>query len=53
MNVIKILLLVIVFFLSLAFLVHICSKNKYILKYHSKKRKLEIYPQDRSQQPHR
>lgn len=38
------LLLIITFFLELAFLVHICAKNKYALKYSSKDRKIEIYP---------
>ena len=44
----KILLIIIAFFLGMSFLVHICSRNKYILRYISKKRKIEIYPKDRS-----
>ena len=40
---------VISFFLGLAYLVHMCAKNKYTLKYSSKKRKIEIHPsQDKS-----
>ena len=48
MELIKILLIVIAFFLGLAFLVHICSKKRYGLRYCSKKRKIEIYPTDKS-----
>ena len=48
MKLIKILLIIIAFFLSLAFLVHICSKKRYALRYCSKKRKIEIYPVDKS-----
>ncbi len=48
MDLIKILLMMIAFFLGLAFLVHICSRKRYALKYSSKKRKIEIYPIDRS-----
>lgn len=50
-NLIKILLLVIAFFFGLAFLVHICSKKRYALRYQSQKRKIEIYPMNRSH-PH-
>lgn len=53
MKLIEILLIIIAFFLSLAFLVHICSKNKYILRYYSKKRKIEIRPIHESHQTHR
>ena len=48
MDLIKILLMMIAFFLGLAFLVHICSRKRYALKYSSKKRKIEIYTTDRS-----
>lgn len=48
MRLIEFLLIIVAFFLGLAFLVHICSKNKYGLKYSSKKRKIEIYPIDKS-----
>ena len=48
MELIKVLLIIIAFFSELAFLVHICSKKKYGLKYCSKKRKIEIYPTDKS-----
>lgn len=44
MKLIEILLIVVTFFLGLGFLIHICSKNKYELKYSSQKRKIEIYP---------
>ena len=44
MELIKILLILVAFFLGLAFLVHICSKNKCSLKYSSDKRKIEICP---------
>ncbi len=53
MKLIKILLIIVAFFLSLAFLVHICSKNKCILRYYSKKRKIEIRPINESHQPNR
>ena len=47
-DLIKIILIIIAFFLEMTFLIHICSKNKCILRYISKKRKIEIYPIDRS-----
>lgn len=47
MELIKVLLIIIAFFLGLAFLVHICSKKRYVLRYCSKKRKIEIYPTDK------
>lgn len=53
MDLIKVLLITIAFFLGLAFLVHICSKNRYELRYYSKKRKIEICPIDKSHQTHR
>lgn len=50
MKLISILLILIVFFMGLGFLIHICSKNKYALCYCSQKRKIEIYPvMDKSQ----
>ena len=48
MELIKLLLIIIAFFLGLAFLVHICSKKRYALRYCSRKRKIEIYPTDKS-----
>ena len=48
MELIKVLLIIIAFFSGLAFLVHICFKKKYALKYCFKKRKIEIYPINRS-----
>ena len=53
MELIKVLLIIIAFFLGLAFLVHICSKKRYALRSCSKKRKIEIYPTDKSQPSHR
>lgn len=41
------------FLLGLGFLVHICSKSKYSVKYESTKRKFEIYPNDKSQTPNK
>ena len=44
------LLMKLVTFGGIGFLIHICSKNKYIFKYSSEKRKIEIYPEhDKSQ----
>ncbi|MBQ3414023.1 MAG: hypothetical protein IJH39_01455 [Clostridia bacterium] len=48
MEVVKIVLLLVVLFLGLAFLVHICAKHNCILKYSSQKRKIEICPKDKS-----
>lgn len=48
MRLIEILLMIVAFFIGIAFLVHICSKHNYALKYSSKKRKIEIYPMDKS-----
>jgi len=53
MELVKILLIIIAFFLGLSFLVHICSKHRYSLKYCSQKRKIEICPIDKSHQTHR
>ena len=53
MNLIEIILIIVAFFLGLAFLIHICSKNKCAFKYSSQKRKIEIYPLDKSHQPQR
>ena len=44
MKLIEILLIILVSFLGLAFLVHICSKNDYAIEYNSDKRKIKIYP---------
>lgn len=49
MKLIEFLLIIIAFFIGIGFLIHICSKNKYELKYSSQKRKIEIYPADKSQ----
>ncbi|MBQ2937843.1 MAG: hypothetical protein IJE05_03050 [Clostridia bacterium] len=48
MKLIEILLIIVAFFIGLEFLIHICSKNRYELKYSSQKRKIEIYPTDKS-----
>ena len=48
MRLVSFLLILIAFFIGLAFLVHICSKNRYAIKYVSQKRKIEIYPTDNS-----
>ena len=49
MELVENLLMKLVSFGGIGFLIHICSKNKYILKYSSEKRKIEIYPaQDKS-----
>ena len=45
MKLIYALLILIVFFAGIGFLIHICSKNKYVFKYVSLKRKIEIYPE--------
>jgi len=44
MKILTTLLVLITFFLGLAFLIHICAKSKYVLKYSSKNRKIETYP---------
>lgn len=49
MNILKILVLLVTFFLGMSFLVHICAKNKCSFKYTSTKRKIEICPKDKSQ----
>lgn len=50
MELIEHLLMKLVSFGGIGFLLHICSRNKYIFKYSSAKRKIEIYPeQDISQ----
>lgn len=54
MKILTTLLVLITFFLGLAFLIHICAKSKYVLKYSSKDRKIEIYPStDKSHPTHR
>ena len=50
MELIEHLLMKLVSFGGIGFLIHICSRNKYIFKYSSEKRKIEIYPnEDKSQ----
>ena len=50
----KIFFILIVTFIGLSILVHICSKNNYIIEYTSNKRKIKIYPtKDRSNQPNK
>lgn len=48
MEILTILVLLLAFFREIEFLIHICSKKKYILKITSKKRKIEICPIDKS-----
>ncbi len=49
MRLIGVLLILVVFFIGIGFLIHMCSKHRYQLKYYSKKRKIEICPIDKSQ----
>ena len=50
MELIEHLLMKLISFGGIGFLIHICSRNKYIFKYCSEKRKIEIYPdKDKSQ----
>ena len=44
MDLIEHLLMKLVSFGGIGFLIYICSRNKYIFKYSSEKRKIEIYP---------
>ena len=44
MELIENLLMKLISFGGIVFLIHICSRNKYIFKYSSEKRKIEIYP---------
>ena len=44
MDLIEHLLMKLVSFGGIGFLIYICSRNKYIFKYCSEKRKIEIYP---------
>ena len=53
MKLIEILLILITFFMGLSCIMYICSKNKCIFTYMSKKRKIEIYPLDKSHQQQR
>ena len=46
MDLIEHLLMKLVSFGGIDFLIHICSRNKYIFKYSSEKRKIEIYPNE-------
>lgn len=53
MELIEHLLMKLVSFGGISFLIYICSKNKYIFKYSSEKRKIEIYPnEDKSHNKH-
>lgn len=53
MKLIGILLIIIVSFMGLAILIYTCSKNNYVFKYTSDKRKIEICPaKDKSLQTH-
>ena len=36
--------IIVVSFIGLYFLIHICSKSDYVLEYSSNKRKIKIYP---------
>ena len=50
MELIEHLLMKLISFGGIGFLIHICSRNKYIFKYSFEKRKIEIYPnEDKSQ----
>ena len=50
MDLIEHLLMKLISFGGIGFLIYICSRNKYIFKYSSEKRKIEIYPkEDKSQ----
>ena len=46
MELIDHLLMKLISFGGIGFLIHICSRNKYIFKYSSEKRKIEIYPNE-------
>ena len=46
MELIEHLLMKLVSFGGIGFLLHICSRNKYIFKYSTLKRKIEIYPNE-------
>ena len=46
MELIEHLLMKLISFGGIGFLIHICSRNKYIFKYSSEKRKIEIYPNE-------
>ena len=50
MDLIEHLLMKLISFGGIGFLIYICSRNKYIFKYSSEKRKIKIYPdKDKSQ----
>lgn len=50
MELIEHLLMKLVSFGGISFWIYICSRNQYIFKYSSEKRKIEIYPnEDKSQ----
>lgn len=44
MKLLGVLLIVIVSFIGLCFLVHICSQNNYVVEYKSNKRQIKVYP---------
>ena len=44
MRLLGLLLIIIVSFIGLSILVHICSKNNYAIEYTSDKRKIKIHP---------
>ena len=44
MKLIALLLIIIVSFIGLSLLIHICSKNNYAIEYSSDKRKIKIHP---------
>lgn len=51
MKLLGMLLIIIVSFIGLIVLVHICSKNNYVIEYSSDRRKIKLYPvQDRASQ---
>ena len=52
-NPMKIFAILIVSFIGICSIIHICSKNNYAIKYTSDKRKIEIHPvKDKSHQTH-
>ena len=50
MKLIEFLLIIMAFFIGTALLIHMCSKHKYVFRYYSDKRKIEICPSDKSHQ---
>ena len=47
----KLAIILIVSFIGLAILVHICSKNNYVIEYKSDKRKIKICPSENKDKP--